>query len=118
MCSQSMVILSACTLFPYTTLFRSMVELYADWCAKYPIISIEDGLAEGDQAGWKLITEKLGKQIQLVGDDLFVTNPAIFREGIANHIANAILIKVNQIGTLSETLEAVEIGRASCRERV
>ena len=84
-----------------------MVELYADWCAKYPIISIEDGLAEGDQAGWKLITEKLGKKIQLVGDDLFVTNPAIFREGIANHIANAILIKVNQIGTLSETLEAV-----------
>ncbi|HKZ12199.1 MAG TPA: phosphopyruvate hydratase [Rhodanobacteraceae bacterium] len=84
-----------------------MVELYADWCAKYPIISIEDGLAEGDQAGWKLITEKLGQKIQLVGDDLFVTNPAIFREGIANHIANAILIKVNQIGTLSETLEAV-----------
>ncbi|HLI19352.1 MAG TPA: phosphopyruvate hydratase [Rhodanobacteraceae bacterium] len=84
-----------------------MVELYADWCAKYPIISIEDGLAEGDQAGWKRITEKLGKQIQLVGDDLFVTNPSIFREGIANHIANAILIKVNQIGTLSETLEAV-----------
>ena len=85
----------------------AMVELYADWCAKYPIISIEDGLAEGDQAGWKLITEKLGKKIQLVGDDLFVTNPSIFREGIANHTANAILIKVNQIGTLSETLEAV-----------
>ena len=84
-----------------------MVDLYADWCAKYPIISIEDGLAEGDQAGWKLITEKLGKKIQLVGDDLFVTNPAIFREGIVNHIANAILVKVNQIGTLSETLEAV-----------
>jgi enolase len=84
-----------------------MVELYSDWCSKYPIISIEDGLAEGDQAGWKLITEQLGKKIQLVGDDLFVTNPSIFREGIANHIANAILIKVNQIGTLSETLEAV-----------
>ncbi len=84
-----------------------MVELYADWCARYPIISIEDGLAEGDQAGWKLITERLGTRIQLVGDDLFVTNPSIFREGIANHIANAILIKVNQIGTLSETLEAV-----------
>ncbi|HJU07675.1 MAG TPA: phosphopyruvate hydratase, partial [Rhodanobacteraceae bacterium] len=66
-----------------------MVELYAGWCAKYPIISIEDGLAEGDQAGWKLITEKLGKQVQLVGDDLFVTNPSIFKEGIANHIANA-----------------------------
>ena len=84
-----------------------MVELYSDWCAKYPIISIEDGLAEGDQTGWKLITGKLGQKIQLVGDDLFVTNPSIFREGIANHIANAILIKVNQIGTLSETLEAV-----------
>ncbi|HET7930417.1 MAG TPA: phosphopyruvate hydratase [Rhodanobacteraceae bacterium] len=90
-----------------------MVELYADWCAKYPIISIEDGLAEGDQAGWKLITERLGKKIQLVGDDLFVTNPAIFREGIANHIANAILIKVNQIGTLSETLEAVAMADAA-----
>ena len=84
-----------------------MVELYADWCGKYPIVSIEDGLAEGDQAGWKLITEKLGRKVQLVGDDLFVTNPAIFREGIQNHIANAILIKVNQIGTLSETLEAI-----------
>ncbi|HET7557122.1 MAG TPA: phosphopyruvate hydratase, partial [Rhodanobacteraceae bacterium] len=80
---------------------------YADWCAKYPIISIEDGLAEGDQAGWKLITEELGKQVQLVGDDLFVTNPVIFRGGIENHIANAILIKVNQIGTLSETLQAI-----------
>ncbi|HXS72779.1 MAG TPA: phosphopyruvate hydratase [Rhodanobacteraceae bacterium] len=84
-----------------------MVELYAGWCDKYPIVSIEDGLAEGDQAGWKLITEKLGKKVQLVGDDLFVTNPAIFREGIEKHIANAILIKVNQIGTLSETLEAI-----------
>src|SRR5690348_11015012 len=84
-----------------------MVELYADWCAKYPIVSIEDGLAEGDQAGWKLITGRLGKKVQLVGDDLFVTNPAIFREGIRNHIANAILIKVNQIGTLSETMEAI-----------
>ncbi len=84
-----------------------MVELYADWCARYPIVSIEDGLAEGDQTGWKLITEKLGKRVQLVGDDLFVTNPSIFNEGIANHIANAILIKVNQIGTLSETLEAI-----------
>ncbi len=84
-----------------------MVELYEGWCAKYPIISIEDGLAEGDQDGWELITRKLGNKIQLVGDDLFVTNPAIFRDGIAHHIANAILIKVNQIGTLSETLEAV-----------
>jgi enolase len=84
-----------------------MVELYAGWCDRYPIISIEDGLAEGDQAGWKLITEKLGRKVQLVGDDLFVTNPAIFKQGIAGHVANAILIKVNQIGTLSETLEAI-----------
>ncbi|MEP7096565.1 MAG: enolase C-terminal domain-like protein, partial [Dokdonella sp.] len=86
---------------------QQLVEFYADWTAKYPILSIEDGMAEGDQAGWKLITEKLGKKIQLVGDDNFVTNPAIFREGIANGIANAILIKVNQIGTLTETLEAI-----------
>ncbi len=90
-----------------------MVELYSGWCAKYPIVSIEDGFAEGDQAGWKLITERLGKTIQLVGDDLFVTNPAIFREGIAGHIANAILIKVNQIGTLSETLEAIAMAEAA-----
>jgi enolase len=90
-----------------------MVELYADWCDKYPVISIEDGLAEGDQAGWKLVTEKLGAKIQLVGDDLFVTNPSIFREGIANRIANAILIKVNQIGTLSETLEAIVMADAA-----
>ncbi|HEX5487694.1 MAG TPA: phosphopyruvate hydratase [Rhodanobacteraceae bacterium] len=90
-----------------------MVELYADWCDKYPVISIEDGLAEGDQAGWKLVTEKLGAKIQLVGDDLFVTNPSIFREGIANRIANAILIKLNQIGTLSETLEAIAMADAA-----
>ena len=84
-----------------------LVELYADWTAKYPIITIEDGMAEQDQHGWKLITGKLGKRIQLVGDDNFVTNPAIFRQGIANGIANAILIKVNQIGTLTETLETI-----------
>jgi enolase len=90
-----------------------MVELYADWVAKYPIISIEDGLAEGDSAGWKLITEKLGGNIQLVGDDLFVTNPSIFRRGIDEGVANAILIKVNQVGTLSETLEAVAMADAA-----
>jgi enolase len=84
-----------------------LIEFYAAWCAKYPIITIEDGLAEGDREGWKALTEKLGKKIQLVGDDNFVTNPAIFRAGIADGIANAILIKVNQIGTLSETLETI-----------
>jgi enolase len=84
-----------------------LIEFYAGWCAKYPIISIEDGVAEQDRDGWKALTAKLGKKIQLVGDDNFVTNPAIFRAGIADGIANAILIKVNQIGTLSETLEAI-----------
>ena len=86
-----------------------LIEFYAGWCAKYPIITIEDGMAEGDWDGWKALTDKLGKKVQLVGDDLFVTNPAIFREGIDKGIANAILIKVNQIGTLSETLEAIAI---------
>ena len=88
-------------------------DFLAGWCAKYPILSIEDGMAEGDQIGWKLLTDSLGKKIQLVGDDNFVTNPAIFREGIANGIANAILIKVNQIGTLTETLEAIAIADAA-----
>ena len=74
---------------------------------EYPIVTIEDGMAEGDRDGWKALTAKLGKKIQLVGDDIFVTNPAIFREGIAKDIANAILIKVNQIGTLTETLETI-----------
>ncbi|HET6906881.1 MAG TPA: phosphopyruvate hydratase [Rhodanobacteraceae bacterium] len=86
---------------------EQFVELLAGWVKQYPIITVEDGMAEGDWDGWKLLTDKLGKQVQLVGDDLFVTNPAIFREGIEKHIANAILIKVNQIGTLSETLEAI-----------
>ena len=83
------------------------VELLAGWTRQYPIVSVEDGMAEGDWEGWKLLTDAIGKRIQVVGDDLFVTNPAIFREGIDRHIANSILIKVNQIGTLSETLEAV-----------
>ncbi|MGN6312267.1 MAG: phosphopyruvate hydratase [Rhodanobacteraceae bacterium] len=86
---------------------EQFVELLASWVKQYPIITVEDGMAEGDWDGWKLLTDKLGKQVQLVGDDLFVTNPTIFREGIERHIANAILIKVNQIGTLSETLEAI-----------
>ncbi len=84
-----------------------LIEFYAEWCAKYPIITIEDGMAEGDWDGWKKLTERLGENVQLVGDDLFVTNTTIFQEGIDKHIANAILIKVNQIGTLTETLDAI-----------
>lgn len=88
-----------------------MVDLYASWIEKYPIVSIEDGLAEGDWDGWKLLTDKLGKKIQLVGDDLFVTNPKILKEGIQKGIANSILIKVNQIGTLTETFEAINMAK-------
>jgi len=86
-----------------------MVDFLAGWVEKYPIISIEDGMDEGDWDGWKLLTERLGDKVQLVGDDLFVTNPAIFKEGIDKDIANSILIKLNQIGTLSETLEAIQM---------
>jgi enolase len=86
-----------------------MVKLYADLCKRYPIVSIEDGMAEDDWDGWKALTEELGDRIQLVGDDLFVTNPERLARGIAKGVANAILVKVNQIGTLSETLEAVEM---------
>ena len=81
------------------------------WVNKYPIISIEDGMAEGDWEGWKMLTEKLGDRVQLVGDDLFVTNPKILKEGIEKGVANSILIKVNQIGTLTETFEAIEIAK-------
>ncbi|MCF6202631.1 MAG: phosphopyruvate hydratase [Methylococcaceae bacterium] len=84
-----------------------MTDFFVDWVEKYPIISIEDGLDENDWDGWKVQTEKLAGKIQLVGDDLFVTNPAILQEGIDKGIANSILIKVNQIGTLTETLEAI-----------
>jgi enolase len=84
-----------------------MVELYAGWAAKYPLVSVEDGLAEDDWAGWKLATEKLGNKVQLVGDDLFVTQTARLKRGIKEGIANSILVKVNQVGTLSETLDAV-----------
>lgn len=90
-----------------------MVDFLSVWVDKYPIISIEDGLDENDWAGWKLLTEKLGNKIQLVGDDLFVTNPAILKEGIDKGIANSILIKVNQIGTLTETLAAINLAKAS-----
>ncbi|WP_303720505.1 phosphopyruvate hydratase [Malonomonas rubra] len=87
------------------------VAFYEDLVDRYPIISIEDGLAENDWDGWKLMTEKLGDRIQIVGDDLFVTNTKILKEGIEKGIANAILIKVNQIGTLTETLEAIEMAK-------
>ncbi|WP_322628038.1 phosphopyruvate hydratase [Halothiobacillus sp.] len=86
-----------------------MVDLLAGWVDKYPILSIEDGMAEQDWAGWALLTERLGKKIQLVGDDLFVTNVKILREGINKHICNSILIKVNQIGTLTETLATMKL---------
>jgi enolase len=90
---------------------QDMVEFYADLVERYPIISIEDGMAENDWDGWKLMTEKLGDKIQIVGDDLFVTNTRILAEGIAKGIANSILVKVNQIGTLTETLEAIEMAK-------
>ena len=92
---------------------EEMTDFFVDWVEKYPIISIEDGLDQNDWAGWKYQTEKLGGQIQLVGDDLFVTNPAILKEGIDKGIANSILIKVNQIGTLTETLEAISTAKAA-----
>jgi enolase len=87
------------------------VDLYADLVALYPIISIEDGMAENDWDGWKLLTERLGDRIQIVGDDLFVTNTKILKEGIDKAIANSIQIKVNQIGTLTETLDAIEMAK-------
>jgi enolase len=87
----------------------AMVRFYEDLVARYPIVSIEDGMAEDDRAGWAALTKALGGRVQLVGDDLFVTNPARLTDGIADGLANAVLVKVNQIGTLSETLEAVEI---------
>lgn len=88
---------------------KQMVELWTDWVEKYPIISIEDGMAEDDWEGWKMLTEALGNKIQLVGDDLFVTNTKRLEKGIKEKVANSILIKVNQIGTLTETFEAIEM---------
>ena len=90
-----------------------MIAYWADWCAKYPIVSIEDGLAESDWDGWKKITEQLGKKIQLVGDDLFVTNVEFLQKGIDTGAGNSILIKVNQIGTLTETLDAIELAKTN-----
>jgi len=90
---------------------EQMVELYADWVRQYPIISIEDGVAEGDWPGWQLLTRTLGNRVQLVGDDVFVTNPEILRKGVAEGVGNALLVKLNQIGTVSETLDAIRIAR-------
>src|SRR5438034_1058531 len=90
---------------------EELINYYADLCARFPIVSIEDGCAENDWDGWKELTAKLGDEIQLVGDDIFVTNVAFLRKGIAEHVANSILIKVNQIGTLTETLSAIQLAK-------
>ena len=92
---------------------EEMVRLYEDWIRQYPIISIEDGLAEGDWEGWKLLTKALGARVQLVGDDVFVTNPEILKKGIADHVGNALLVKLNQIGTVTETLDAMRMAAAA-----
>ena len=96
----------------------AMVDFYADLVADYPIVSIEDGMGEDDWEGWALLTERLGDRVQLVGDDIFVTNQTILRRGIAEGVANSVLVKVNQIGSLSETLRTMEIARAAGYERV
>jgi enolase len=88
-----------------------MAAYWSDWCSKYPIVSIEDGMAEDDWKGWKTLTEKIGKKVQIVGDDLFVTNVKRLKQGIDTQTANAILVKVNQIGTLSETIAAVRMAQ-------
>ncbi len=92
---------------------EAMVDLYEGWLEEYPIVSIEDGMAENDWDGWKLLTERIGDRCQLVGDDLFCTNSAILARGIEEDVANAILVKVNQIGTLTETMEAIELARSA-----
>ncbi len=90
-----------------------MIEFWSDWANKYPIISIEDGLAEDDWNGWKKLTQMLGHKVQLVGDDLFVTNVKRLKQGIDENIANSILVKVNQIGTLTETINAVSLAHTN-----
>jgi enolase len=90
---------------------EEMVQLYNKWVERYPLISIEDGMSESDWRGWELLTKALGKKVQLVGDDLFVTNPEILREGIQKGVANALLAKLNQIGTLSECLSAISMAQ-------
>ncbi|MEW6171357.1 MAG: phosphopyruvate hydratase, partial [Candidatus Omnitrophota bacterium] len=92
---------------------EDLINIYENWISKYPILSIEDGLSENDWSGWKKLTDRLGGKVQLVGDDIFVTNPVIFREGIDKGIGNSILIKVNQIGSLSETLAAINLAKKS-----
>ena len=92
---------------------QDLIQLYREWVAAYPLVSIEDGLAEGDWSGWNDLTRALGSRTQLVGDDLFVTNPEILARGIAEGVANSMLVKVNQIGTLSETLTAVDLAKSS-----
>jgi enolase len=97
---------------------EQMADYWTNWCNQYPIISIEDGMAENDWDGWKILTDSVGKRIQLVGDDLFVTNVEFLRKGIELGIANSILIKVNQIGTLTETLDAIELAKTNNRTAV
>jgi enolase len=90
-----------------------LIDLWSDWVARYPIVSIEDGLAEDDWTGWQQLTERLGDQVQLVGDDLFVTDTTRIARGIETSAANSVLVKVNQIGTLTETIEAIELARGA-----
>jgi enolase len=90
---------------------EGMVKLFEDWIRQYPIISIEDGVAESDWEGWKMLTQAIGNRVQLVGDDVFVTNPEILKRGITDGIGNALLVKLNQIGTVTETLDAVAMAR-------
>jgi len=97
---------------------EDMVAMLADWARQYPIVSIEDGVAESDWTGWKLLTKELGDKVQLVGDDVFVTNPEILKRGIAEGVGNALLVKVNQIGTMTETLEAMQMARDANYARI
>jgi enolase len=90
---------------------EEIVDFYCEWVEKYPVISIEDGMAENDWPGWKLLTDRVGDKVQIVGDDLFVTNTKIIQRGIEEGVANSVLIKLNQIGTLTETLEAIEMAK-------
>ena len=92
---------------------EGMVALYVDWCRQYPILSIEDGCAEGDWRGWAMLTKEIGARVQLVGDDVFVTNPSILAKGIEEKVANALLVKLNQIGTVTETLDAIAMASAA-----